>query len=1061
MNLVASLDPGRAVTGLFLIVMLQTSIVILVAALLGRAGFRRHAEARHVLWLGALVLVLISPAAAVVSGGVGFALWAIALPVTGHQVTRAHADHRPSLEVARSDPSRLAAELSTGSQAPEIEPASTAMAVTFAELAQVDPTRERTPELNRGRSPLMGALTLLWAIGAFVGLARIALGGARLAAVSQSAHALDHERHGPTLDCARDALGVAALPPVVTSPTVRAPVAVGLFRPWIMLPEGLAESITSDALRDVLVHECALIVRLDAWVGILQRVAGVLFWPHPLVHYASGQLTRAREEVCDNYVLQRGDARGYSRNLLALTERCLPMGAVRPGLGLLWTRWTLADRVAGLLDARRIPMTRTTFRMKIAVWVALTVSGLAAASVRLDRSARADVGPQDKPAEARAVAAPGVWSVDGTVVDEEGRRVASALVRAIVDDGAEDGTKTAADGSFALALGGRHPYIMGVVAEVDDGARIGLVRFENARELGATDPVRLILKPIRPVRVRVNDGARLPVAGAVVEAIDPSFQTHATTGADGTATLRVPADAKVRWVIGLKAGAGFDYFENYRIKPAADFPPLPAELSLTLDGAQTARVNAVDSTGKPVPGVEIGLTGVTSIGKVSYAHLRRSTAAKAMTDHEGIATFDWLPTVGAGVFHFRIATYTDRNYTSQDQPYFRRDGPSKLTAHVLRDTRLLGSVRFADGRPAGGLLIKAEGGPRSGTSIKRAARTIADGSYVLDVPSETSYIVSVADEHWAAPSLSNVFVREGRAQVSLDFALTKGVLLHGQVSEAPDHRPAAGAKVLLTEQGGPVSKDLRRGGLGNAELTRNLTADANGRYHFRVGPGRFLLRSLDGGGTEPLMFEVKNEAEIVHDLALPGPVRDTYFSGVVLAKTPTGDLPLAGAAVRRLRAGSNNSSSPSIADHQGRFRMLRATREQFLYGVSPDQSLAGLMPIPANADNVRLVVARAPRISGRVIDSNGTPQPSRSLIYRIDSSLDIARAGHQQSATDTDDRGLFKVSGAPVGSYVEVSLHYPIKPNSATPRIVVRFEVSDTDSIVIPDMIVPVEKPTK
>ena len=105
-------------------------------------------------------------------------------------------------------------------------------------------------------------------------------------------------------------------------------------------------------------------------------------------------------------------------------------------------------------------------------------------------------------------------------------------------------------------------------------------------ELGATDPVRIVLKPSRPVRVRVNDAAGLPVSGAAVEAIDPSFQTHATTGPDGTATLRVPADAKVRWVIGLKAGAGFDYFENYRTKPAADYPPLPAELSLTLDGAR-------------------------------------------------------------------------------------------------------------------------------------------------------------------------------------------------------------------------------------------------------------------------------------------------------------------------------------------------------------------------------------------------------------------------------------------------------------------------------------------
>ena len=204
-------------------------------------------------------------------------------------------------------------------------------------------------------------------------------------------------RHGPTLERVRDALGVAALPPVVTSPTVRGPVAVGLLRPRVILPEGLAESLASDSLRDVLVHECAHVVRLDAWVGLLQRLAGVIFWPHPLVHYASGQLTRAREEVCDNHVLRCGDPRGYARTLLALTEQCLPMGAVRPGLGLLGARWTLADRVAGLLDTRRIPMTRTTFRMKIAVWVLLAVTALAAC----ERPARPSGAGRRAPGQAR------------------------------------------------------------------------------------------------------------------------------------------------------------------------------------------------------------------------------------------------------------------------------------------------------------------------------------------------------------------------------------------------------------------------------------------------------------------------------------------------------------------------------------------------------------------------------------------------------------------------------------------------------------------------------------
>ena len=98
MNLLARLDPGDAVTGLFLNVVLQTSVVILLAALLSRVVFGRRAEARHVLWLATLALILISPAVAVLAGRSGFALWAIALPDAGYAVRPALGDQRPRRE---------------------------------------------------------------------------------------------------------------------------------------------------------------------------------------------------------------------------------------------------------------------------------------------------------------------------------------------------------------------------------------------------------------------------------------------------------------------------------------------------------------------------------------------------------------------------------------------------------------------------------------------------------------------------------------------------------------------------------------------------------------------------------------------------------------------------------------------------------------------------------------------------------------------------------------------------------------------------------------------------
>jgi hypothetical protein len=725
---------------------------------------------------------------------------------------------------------------------------------------------------------------------------------------------------------------------------------------------------------------------------------------------------------------------------------------MRPRLGLLGTKWTLADRVAGLLDMRRIPMTRSPLRIKLAIPALLAMLGLIAANIRLDPSARAQ-GTPAKPPEVRASTTPTVWRVEGTVVDERGPPVAGAVVRAIPDYAVKDESKTTADGSFALTFGGRHQYISGVIAETDGGAQIGLVRFEDGRRLRENGALRIVMKPSRVVTVLVIDATALPVIGAAVEAIEPSFRTNAMTDPQGTATLRVAAAAKVQWVTGLKAESGYDYFENYRTFPAADFPPLPEAVTLRLDGAETVRVKAVDTKGQSVSGVRIGPVRLFKSGKIWGAGVGRWET----TDHDGFATFDWLPKGAMGPFSFRIGTKS--NYSCPDISTYQRGGPSQLTAELVRDTRLSGIVRFPDGRPAPRLLVEAEGGARAGASIRVAARTLGDGSYSLEAPSESCYMISVVDETWAAPSLSNIIVRESHPQSGLDLTLSTGTFLHGQVIEPSDERPVAGAVVDLIEEAGPLPKELRGSDLRPALLDRTTHADSSGKYHFRVGPGQYNLRSRNAGGTERLTLNVKHEAEIVIDIALKGPSRETYLSGVVIEKTPNGDRPVARARVSSLRAGFPGRFS--IADEQRRFRLMRVPGEWYLYGDSRERSLGGFMRVTAGADNVTLVVSKAPTITGRVIDSAGKPQSARYVGVRIDTGPDVVRAGRRHGTLTTDEQGRYELSAVSVGSFVELSVSHQRDPAPNAPATVVRLEVVDTDPVVIPDLIVPAANPTR
>ena len=108
-----------------------------------------------------------------------------------------------------------------------------------------------------------------------------------------------------TAEEARKSLGVAKLPPIAVSDLTPLPVVLGCWRPLVVLPRQFVETASSTRLRDVLIHECAHIVRGDPASHALQQLAAVIFWPHPGTHWLNREINRAREEVCDNFVLQR------------------------------------------------------------------------------------------------------------------------------------------------------------------------------------------------------------------------------------------------------------------------------------------------------------------------------------------------------------------------------------------------------------------------------------------------------------------------------------------------------------------------------------------------------------------------------------------------------------------------------------------------------------------------------------------------------------------------------------------------------------------------------------
>ena len=100
------------------------------------------------------------------------------------------------------------------------------------------------------------------------------------------------------------------------------PFVCGLRRPWLVLPEGLASLLGPDELRQVLLHELAHVKRGDLIWDWFPAIARMLFFFHPVAHWAAGRILLERELACDQAALRLSnrDEAGYARMLVRVAS---------------------------------------------------------------------------------------------------------------------------------------------------------------------------------------------------------------------------------------------------------------------------------------------------------------------------------------------------------------------------------------------------------------------------------------------------------------------------------------------------------------------------------------------------------------------------------------------------------------------------------------------------------------------------------------------------------------------------------------------------------------------
>ena len=102
----------------------------------------------------------------------------------------------------------------------------------------------------------------------------------------------------------------------VSSPTLLEPAVFGVFRPVILLPEGILDRLTTVQLKGVIAHEICHVNNRDNLIATLHMFVETVFWFHPLVWWIGKRMVEERERACDEEVLRlSSEPRIYAEGL--------------------------------------------------------------------------------------------------------------------------------------------------------------------------------------------------------------------------------------------------------------------------------------------------------------------------------------------------------------------------------------------------------------------------------------------------------------------------------------------------------------------------------------------------------------------------------------------------------------------------------------------------------------------------------------------------------------------------------------------------------------------------
>jgi protocatechuate 3,4-dioxygenase beta subunit len=718
---------------------------------------------------------------------------------------------------------------------------------------------------------------------------RLVVGWRRLSRLSRDAQAPPSDWRLAELQRVRQALSLNHLPAVALCPQARVPMVVGLVHPRVVLPEALAAEMSASEFTQTLIHECAHVRRRDPWVLALQRLALVVLWPHPLLHYLNRELERAREELCDNHVLAAARPAAYAETLLRLAQACLPAPEWGARMAMLRQGAELERRIRRLVDVHRerdIAMARWP-RFGVALLMTFLAAGVSAVQVQLGlhELKTAAYNPSEKVIDdevQREVRAQGdrvsfirALEAEGITLAQHRARVRKRLIEMALQDERPSTESASRPNSSGQAQA--EPS-----ASRSSTAQPSATGYTNTIEGRVLSPAGEPLAGVRVWPQRIEPGLSDKKWGPAIEPV--------VSGADGTFRMT-----------GVPAG-------SYVIFSRFDTNATPAWVANTVWVSVTNRaaLRGVDVAATRGGFLEVLASAEPGLGPVAHAHIKVASEV----------SFAYITEADADDYGLVLLRLPAGNYRVSASKGHSSCGA--LTATVEPGWTNRTELRLRPASKAGGLVYDPAGVPAPGVTVevlpsdypsRDVTASRADGSYEVSwnptrvLMNFNSFCLVARDE---ARNLASALDLEAGTN-RLDVRLGAGMILAGRV-EDPNGLPITNAVVKVSLRTGYIWPDIER-----------VAADSRGRFSLSALPANrkytvdAAAKGYGSARRDVQGSDFQNHRTQLEPFVLR--VADRRIAGLVLDDQ---DQPIAGAWVFFGGEGQQRKE-PACTDGDGRF----------------------------------------------------------------------------------------------------------------------------------------------